>query len=40
MADLYNWINPKTRKHSPMISEKVFDIIKANAEVGDPLVGI
>lgn len=33
MADLYNWINPKTGKHSPMISEEVHNIIKNNADV-------
>ncbi|XP_059179280.1 ribonucleoside-diphosphate reductase large subunit-like [Physella acuta] len=32
MADLYNWINPKTGKHSPMISEEVHNIIKNNAD--------
>lgn len=32
MDDLYNWINPKTKKHSPMISEEVHKIIMENAE--------
>ncbi|CAG5126241.1 unnamed protein product [Candidula unifasciata] len=32
MADLYNWINPKTGKHSPMISKETFDIIMKNAD--------
>ncbi|KAJ3220819.1 Ribonucleoside-diphosphate reductase large subunit [Clydaea vesicula] len=29
--DLYNWINPKTKKHSPMISESTYAIITENA---------
>ena len=33
MEDLYNWINPKTKKHSPMISEKTYKIITKNADV-------
>lgn len=33
MEDLYNWVNPKTRKHSPMISKETYDIIKENADV-------
>ncbi|KAH9492643.1 Ribonucleoside-diphosphate reductase large subunit [Bulinus truncatus] len=32
MSDLYNWINSKTGKHSPMISEEVYNIIMKNAE--------
>ena len=32
MEDLYNWTNPKTNKHSPMISKQTLDIIKENAE--------
>ncbi|KAK6976892.1 hypothetical protein BgiMline_023350 [Biomphalaria glabrata] len=32
MSDLYKWINPKTGKHSPMISEEVYNIIMNNAE--------
>lgn len=33
MADLYEWINPKTNKHSPMISKATYDLIKENSEV-------
>ena len=33
MTDLYNWINPKTLKHSPMISKQTYDLIKENSEV-------
>lgn len=31
MQDLYNYINPKTKTHCPMISKDVNDIIQANA---------
>ncbi|KAL1236458.1 Ribonucleoside-diphosphate reductase large subunit [Trichinella spiralis] len=30
--DLYQWINPNTNKHSPMISPKVHQIIQANSQ--------
>jgi len=30
--DLYNWVNPKTQKRSPMISDKIYNIIKDNAD--------
>ena len=33
MADLYNWINPKTGKHAPMISEETYNVIMKNADV-------
>jgi len=32
VADLYNYINPKTGKHGPLISKPVYDIIMKNAE--------
>lgn len=32
MTDLYNWVNPKTGKHSPMISKETYDIIMKHAE--------
>ncbi|ESO89554.1 hypothetical protein LOTGIDRAFT_206843 [Lottia gigantea] len=32
MDDIFNWINPKTGKHSPMISEECHKIIMDNAE--------
>ncbi|XP_005108363.1 ribonucleoside-diphosphate reductase large subunit [Aplysia californica] len=32
MTDLYNWVNPKTGKHSPMISKEVYEIIQKNAD--------
>lgn len=33
MTDLYNWVNPKTEKPSPMISKSTYDIIMANSAV-------
>lgn len=30
--DLYTYINPKTNKHSPMISDKAYNVISENAE--------
>lgn len=32
MNDLYHWINPKTGKHSPMISENTLKIIMENCD--------
>lgn len=32
MTDLYDYINPKTGKHSPMISKELMDIINDNAD--------
>jgi ribonucleotide reductase alpha subunit len=32
VADLYNYINPKTGKHGPLIAKPVYDIIMKNAE--------
>ncbi|XP_048776929.1 ribonucleoside-diphosphate reductase large subunit-like [Ostrea edulis] len=32
MDDLYNWINPKTNQHSPMISSEIHSIIMNNAD--------
>jgi hypothetical protein len=33
MEDLYKWINPKTRKHCPMISEETLNVVRKNADV-------
>ena len=33
MTDLYNYVNPKNGKHSPLISKETYDIIMANADV-------
>ena len=35
MDDLYKWVNPKTKKHSPMISEDIHKIIKDNQDVSE-----
>ncbi|XP_078684845.1 ribonucleoside-diphosphate reductase large subunit-like [Branchiostoma floridae x Branchiostoma belcheri] len=32
MEDLYNWVNPKTSQHSPMISKKLMDLVQKNAD--------
>jgi len=32
VEDLYNYINPKTGKHGPLISKEVYEIVKANGE--------
>ena len=33
ITDLRNYIDPESKKHAPLISEEVFDIIMANADV-------
>ena len=33
MTDLYNYVNPKNGRHSPLISKETYDIIMANADV-------
>ncbi|KAK9463466.1 ribonucleotide reductase [Lipomyces oligophaga] len=32
ITDLYNYVNPKTHKHAPMISEEVYNIVMEHAE--------
>ncbi|OBZ81424.1 Ribonucleoside-diphosphate reductase large chain [Choanephora cucurbitarum] len=32
VEDLYNYINPKTDKHSPMVAKDIHDIVLANAD--------
>ncbi|XP_065184212.1 ribonucleoside-diphosphate reductase large subunit-like [Sycon ciliatum] len=32
MEDLYNYVNPKNKKHSPMISKGTWEIIEANTD--------
>ena len=32
MDDLYNWTNPKTKKHSPMISKQFHQNVVKNSE--------
>ncbi|KAK9466741.1 ribonucleotide reductase [Lipomyces arxii] len=31
VTNLYNWVNPKTKKHSPMVSKEIHDIVRAHA---------
>ncbi len=38
MADLYNYVNPKTRKKAPLIADDVIKIIKKNAELLDSTI--
>jgi len=32
MTDLYNYVNPNTNKHAPLISKQLFDVIQANSD--------
>lgn len=32
VEDLYNYVNPRNRKHSPMISEEVYNVVRDHAE--------
>lgn len=33
MEDLYNYVNPLSNRHSPMISKETFDIVLENKDV-------
>lgn len=35
MEDLYNYVNPLNKHHSPMISKETLDIVLENKAVGD-----
>lgn len=35
VKDLYNYVDPNTRKHSPVVSENFFNIVMKNADVLD-----
>ena len=35
MTDLYNYVNPKNGKHSPLISKETHEIIMNNADVSE-----
>ena len=37
MQDLYDWVNPRNQKHSPMISEGTYKLIMDNADVGEKM---
>ncbi len=38
MADLYNYVNPRTGKKAPLLSDEVYDTIMANAEELDSTI--
>ena len=38
MTDLYEYVNPKNGKHSPLISKEIYEIIMANADVSDTYI--
>lgn len=33
MEDLYNYVNPRNGRHSPMISKETLDIVLSNKDV-------
>ena len=35
MKDLYEHVNPRNRKHSPLISKQTYDIIKKHEDVSE-----
>ena len=38
MADLYNYVNPRTEKKAPLLSDEVYKVIKKNAEKLDSTI--
>ncbi|ORX38500.1 putative ribonucleoside-diphosphate reductase large chain [Kockovaella imperatae] len=36
--DLYEWVNPKTGKHAPMIADEVYKVVMANKERLDSVI--
>jgi ribonucleotide reductase alpha subunit len=38
MKDLYNYIDPKTKKHSPVVSESFYNIVKKYADQLDSAI--
>ncbi|RSH77917.1 ribonucleotide-diphosphate reductase subunit rnr1 [Apiotrichum porosum] len=38
VEDLYKWCNPKTGKHSPMISEEVYEVVQKHKDVLDSAI--
>jgi len=38
MADLYNYVNPRTEKKAPLLSDEVYNVIKKNAEKLDSTI--
>ncbi|MFP9114025.1 ribonucleoside-diphosphate reductase subunit alpha [Flavobacterium sp. RHBU_3] len=35
MTEMYHYVNPRTNQESPLISDEVYEVIKANAEILD-----
>lgn len=35
MEDLYNYVNPLNKRHSPMIAKETLDIVTENKAVSD-----
>ncbi len=33
VKDLFQYVNPETGKHSPMVSDELYDIVQRNSEV-------
>ena len=38
MADLYNYVNPRTGKKAPLLSDETYNVVKANAEKIDSTI--
>lgn len=38
MHDMYNYVNPRTNQEAPLISDEVYEVIMANAEVLDSTI--
>ena len=38
MEDLYNYVNPRTNKKAPLLSDEVYNVIKKNAEKLDSTI--
>jgi ribonucleoside-diphosphate reductase alpha chain len=38
VSDLYNYVNPKTGKHSPIVSENFFNIVKKHSDTLDSAI--
>lgn len=38
MSDMYHYVNPRTGQQSPLLSDEVYEVIKANAEELDSMI--
>jgi ribonucleoside-diphosphate reductase alpha chain len=38
MSDLYNYVDPKTKRHSPVLSKKFYDLVMAHADELDSAI--